>query len=137
MMKYNFTLRILPPKEWMDFRFITLSNITLISKPTKFDPPCLYKGNQKKFNYKMTVNTKRILRVAGSNSYPVLGFKGKYLDIEIENFPRFPVLGQDYYDARSFMNEWNNVIGDGFDHLNFEILNLKCNDNKNNEESLL
>ncbi len=35
---------------------ITISNITLITKPSKFEDICLHKGNQKKFGYSISLS---------------------------------------------------------------------------------
>jgi len=123
----NFTLRVYRdsyPIIWYNFSHITISNITLISKHTKFDPVCEHNGNKKRFGYSINVKGK-FAKVSGSNSYPILHFKGEYIDIEVKNFPRFPVVSQDKYHARNLMAGYaDDSIDNGFDQLHFDILNL-------------
>lgn len=99
MSRYNFTLR-LHNRESLgsheDIRRLTVSNVTLITKPDKFSEICTHKGNQRKLKYSMDIKGK-FSRVAGSNRYPELHFKGDYIDIEIKNFPYEPILeGYEY-----------------------------------------
>lgn len=129
----NFTIRIYNTSYSIihyDFNHITIGGITIISKRTKFDPVCLHNGNQKKFGYSIGVKGK-FNKVSGSNSSPTISWKGEYIDIEISNFPRFPILSQDKYVARNILQskdfngntkqfDYNN----GFDELEYDILNL-------------
>lgn len=91
-----------------DINEITISGITILSKREKFGGVCLHKGNQRKFGYKINIKGK-IYPVAGSHSYPIIAFKGKFLDIELENFPRYPSFGQDKYAARNVLNGYSAV----------------------------
>jgi len=88
------------PGNWLidDISEITISGITVVSKPEKFGGVCLHKGNQKKFGYTIEI-PKPFLKVAGSHSYPELAFKGKYIDIILRNFPRYPCFGQDKHSG--------------------------------------
>lgn len=107
---------------------ITISNITLITKPSKFEDACLHKGNQKKFGYSMSLS-KPFNKISGSNSTPTLTFKGDHLDIIIKNFPRYPSFGQEYSAARNCLNGYGyvNYLNKGFPHQliyrNIEIIN--------------
>lgn len=127
----NFTLRLFKGTYSNEYySTLTLSDIHIIGKDGKFEPARIFKGNQKKFKYVINIKG-QFSKVAGSNSYPLLWWKGEYIDIEIKNFPRFPVIAQDWHVARNIMREdrydgnylpfhWNN----GFEPLRFEILNL-------------
>lgn len=106
--KHDFTLRIYQGKSsWLrgEINDITVSNITLVSKPEKFGGVCMHKGNQRKFGYTIELS-KKFRRVSGSNSYPNLTFKGDYIDLIVKGFPRFPCFGQDKYAARNILNGW-------------------------------
>lgn len=131
-MKYNFTLRLYKNTHGNTIlsylQNITISDITLISKPSKFGEICMHRSNQKKFKYNISLSSS-FLRIAGSHSSPCLAFKGEYIDIIVKNFPRYPVLTQNHYLAINSMNiEWagrfnefgnweiNNSISNGFPH---------------------
>ena len=110
-MKYDFTLRLYNYDKTStlgDINNITISGITLISKPSKGDI-CYHKGNQKKFNYSFKLS-KLFSKWAGSHNHPILYFKGEYIDIHIKNFPRHPMFYQDTASARNYFN--------GYDHSN-------------------
>tara|TARA_B110000285_G_C15052870_1_gene577964 strand:- start:830 stop:1255 length:426 start_codon:yes stop_codon:yes gene_type:complete len=99
-----------------DIDDITISGITIVSKPEKFGGVCLHLGNQKKFKYQMNI-LGRFSKVAGSHSYPILFFNPKvpYIDIELINFPRYPSYPQCKYHARNVMNGFgHNGINNGF-----------------------
>jgi|SRR5690349_4196501 len=107
---------------------IIISNITLISKPSKFEDICLHKSNQKKFGYSIILS-KPFNKISGSHSTPTLSFKGEYIDIIIKNFPRYPSFGQDYMVAKNCLNGYNytNYLNKGFPkqllYRNIEIIN--------------
>jgi hypothetical protein len=113
-----------------DINNITISNITLVSKPYKVGKVCLHKGNQKKFGYRIKIKGK-FFYSAGSHSSPILSFKENYIDIEVTNFPRFPMLSQDYYAAKAYLNGhgYTNYLNNGFPiylmYRKLEILNLE------------
>jgi hypothetical protein len=103
---------------------ITISDITLISKSSKFDGLCMHKGNQSKYKYTIELS-KPFIRVAGSHSAPCLAFKGEYLDIIVKNFPRYPSFYQDKYIARNCMNGYGYIghLNNGFPHqLNYRTI---------------
>jgi len=120
-MRYNFVIRIYADKTrnptLSDLQNITISGITLISKLTKFEEPCLHLNNQKKFNYSIELS-KPFNKVSGSNNYPNLSFKGEYIDIIVKNFPRYPAFYQDKYAARDCLNGYGytNYMNLGFPH---------------------
>lgn len=104
--KFDFTIRIYKPTSntsLQSINHITISSITIVSKPEKFGGVCIHKGNQKKYGYSFTTS-KSFSKVAGSHSYPILHFKGEFIDIHVKDFPRYPTFTQDYYDAKSILN---------------------------------
>lgn len=105
---------------------ITISNITLVSKTQKYGGVCLHKGNQKKFKYSIELS-KTFNKVSGSHSYPNLTFKGKYIDIKVKNFPRFPCFAQCKYAARNILNGYSgdNSFPKYLNHRKIEIRELK------------
>jgi len=129
---YNFTFRLHNPKErncyLTDIDTIIISDITIISKMSKYSNICTHNNNKKKYKYDFTLS-KEFLYGAGSHSSPILAFKGDYIDIDIINFPRYPAFCQDKYEARNIMNGYNPYSNNGFPiQLNYrkiEILNLK------------
>lgn len=106
---------------------ITISNITIVSKPAKFDGVCFHNGNQKKFGYSISLS-KPFNKVSGSHSSPSLTFKGEYIDIIIKNFPRYPVFTQEYYAAKSAIQGYGyyNFSNKGYpiwtEHRKFEFI---------------
>lgn len=128
----NFTIRIHKDTcnniVLLSLNSITISNITLITKPSKFEDICLHKGNQKKFGYSIALS-KPFNKISGSNSTPTLTFKGDYIDIKIKNFPRYPSFGQEDSAARNRLNgyDYTNYLNKGFPHQllyrNIEIIN--------------
>ncbi len=128
-MRYNFTVRIHQDERRTcigDIAELIVAGICLVSKPHKFGGVCQHIGNQKKFGYKMLI-TKKFAEVAGSHSSPMLAFKGKYLDIQIEDFPRYPVFCQDYTAARNILNGYGvNHPNNGFKYSYrvIDILNI-------------
>ena len=62
MNRYNFTIRIYKDEcrnpVLSDLNNITISDITIISKPQKFDGICEHNGNKKKFKYSFKLNKK-------------------------------------------------------------------------------
>jgi hypothetical protein len=96
---------------------ITISNITLITKPSKFEDICLHKGNQKKFGYSISLS-RAFNKISGSNSTPTLTFKGNHIDIKIKNFPRYPSFGKEDSAARNCLNgyDYANYLNKGFPH---------------------
>jgi len=111
-MSYNFTLRIhqstINSVILSCFNHITISNITIISKSSKFEDICLHKGNQKKFGY--TIKTsKSFNKISGSHSTPTLTFKGEYIDVIVKNFPRYPTFTQEHYIARNCLNGYGYI----------------------------
>jgi hypothetical protein len=133
-MKYSFTIRIHQGKRTClsDLQSIVISEITLVSKPSKFGGICTHLNNQKKFGYSLVLS-KKFLNVGGSNNSPRLTFKGEYLDIQIKDFPRYPAFCQDKYAALGCLNGYGyiNHINKGFPievlYRKIEILNLKSN----------
>lgn len=119
--RYNFTLRIYKDTTrnpiLSDISDITISGITLLSKTSKFDGMCYHKGNVKKFKYKYKLS-KPFNRVSGSHSSPNLSFKGKYIDIIVENFPRYPAFYQDRYAVKNCLAGYGytNYLNKGFPH---------------------
>ncbi len=129
-MKNNFIVRIHEDNSATSLGTIqdlTISGITLVSKQTKFGEACLHKGNQKKFGYNITTS-KKFSKTGGSNNYPKLAFIGKHIDIHVENFPRYPVFGQDHAAAKASLDGWGytNHLNKGFPiyllYRNVEIL---------------
>lgn len=114
------------------FNEITISGITIISKPNKFDEPIMHKGNQNKFGYSIELS-KKFNKVSGSHTSFNLSFKGAYIDIIVKNFPRYPAFGQCKYAARNCLNGfgYTNSMNNGFPtHLRyrkFEFLPYICN----------
>lgn len=111
---------------------ITISNITLIKKDYKHESPYIVEINRKKFGY--TIHHKpQFMRVGGSNTYPRITFKGKYIDIHVKNFPYYPAYYQDIYAVKSCLSGWGytNYLNKGFPYKEvqerIEILNLKQN----------
>ena len=99
-MKYNFTVRFHKPKEGSCLNVtdhITVSGITLISKPNKFDGICLHKTNQKKRRYKIELKGE-FLKISGSNNYPWLYPKRKHVDVVVTNFPLLPKFDPEKHD---------------------------------------
>lgn len=94
---------------------ITISNITLVSKPMKFGGICLHKGNSKKFKYTIELS-KEFSQVAGSHSTPILHFKGNYIDIKVRSFPRYPAFTQSISSAKSCLNGfgYTNYMNNGY-----------------------
>jgi hypothetical protein len=126
-MKHDFILRIYNHTRnhtLADINNITVSDITLISKPHK-QGICMHNGNRKKFGYKLELS-KKFFDWAGSHSYPILAFKGEYIDIIVKDFPRYPCFAQDKYEARNIMNGWKSFSNNGFPecllHRKVEIL---------------
>lgn len=121
MKTYDFTIRIYQDKVnnpvLSGLQNITISNITLISKPSKYGEICFHKGNQKKFGYSIKLS-KKFLYGAGSHSTPLLAFKGSYIDIIIENFPRYPVFTQELSAVRGCLQGYGytNYLNQGFPH---------------------
>ena len=119
-MRYNFIIRLYKDTDrapaLSDIQSITISGITLVSKPSKYGEVCLHKSNQKKYGYKISFN-KRFIH-AGSHNYPILAFKGEYIDIKVENFPRFPSFYQDNNAAKNCKNGWDYTgdLNKGFPH---------------------
>ena len=132
-MRYNFTIRIYKDKNrhpaLTDLQNITISDITIISKPTKTNGICEHNSNKKKFGYIFKLST-IFNKISGSHSYPTLSFNKEYIDIMIENFPRYPAFYQDKYFARNCLNEfgYTNTLNNGFPHQllyrTIQILNL-------------
>lgn len=120
-MKHNFTIRIYQDEhrspELSDISEITISGITLISKSGKFGNICFHNGNKKKFGYSIELS-KQFNYCSGSHNYPNLSFKGKYIDIKVINFPRYPAFYQDKNAARNCLNGWGytNYLNKGFPH---------------------
>ena len=118
-MKYNFTFRLFrdtvnsPVLSGIDN--ITISGITLISKPTKFSDICFHKANQKKYGYTIELS-KKFNNISGSHSTPSLTFKGQYIDIIIKDFPYYPAFYQAPHAARNCLNGYGytNEINNGF-----------------------
>lgn len=97
---------------------IKIANITLVSKPNKFGGVCMHKGNQKKFGYSIELS-KPFIKVCGSHSYPVLGFKGDYIDIIVKNFPRYPAYYQYKYSIPGYSGRPFPIH---HEHRNIEVL---------------
>lgn len=114
----DFTLRIHKYKRengcLADIRDVTISGITLLSKPSKGSETCMHKGNQKKFGYTIELSRK-FLKFAGSHRYPILAFKGEYLDVIVKNFPRYPAFYQCKHMARNIIESGScNEMNKGF-----------------------
>lgn len=127
---FNFTLRIYQDLDrhptLSDLSNITISDITLISKPSKHGDICFHNGNKKKFKYKLSTS-KPFYKVAGSLNYPILAFKGDYIDIIVENFPRFPAFYQNEIAAKNYLNGfgYTNYLNKGFPHqLNYRKIEI-------------
>lgn len=74
----------------------------------------MHKGNQKRFGYSINVS-KPFNNISGSHSSPILSFKGEYIDITINGFPRYPCYCQDKYHARNIINgHHNDSVNNGF-----------------------
>lgn len=120
-MKHNFIIRLYKDENrnpaLSDLSNITICDITLISKSDKFGDVCLHKTNQKRFGYSIEIS-KPFNKVSGSHSYPNLSFKGEYIDITINNFPRFPTFYQDKNAVRNMFNGYGytNHLNMGFIH---------------------
>lgn len=88
-----------------DINFLSISGLPIVAKNAKFEPIITKFKAQEKFGYKVYIKQpQRIVRGAGSHSYPKIAFKGSYLDIIVKNFPRYPALSADYYACRNIMN---------------------------------
>jgi hypothetical protein len=116
-MKHNFIIRLYNYQRTHtlgDINNITISNITLISKPHK-KGLCYHNGNKKKFGYTIELD-KEFLDWAGSHNHPILAFKGEYIDIIIKDFPRYPVFCQEMSAARSNLTGYGytNYMNEGF-----------------------
>ncbi|MBO9592770.1 MAG: hypothetical protein J7599_07650 [Niabella sp.] len=98
-------------------RCITISGITIISKPGKFDGVCMHTGNQRKYGYKIELS-RPFNKISGSNSFPSLSFNGEYIDIDVKNFPRYPAFYQDQSAAIGCLKGYGygNYLNDGFPH---------------------
>lgn len=110
--KYNFKLRIHQSSSnscLYSLRNITISNITIIDKYGKFQAPVITK-NAQKFGYSVNIKGK-FAKVGGSNTYPCITFKPKYIEIEIKNFPRFPAFAQDRSPFLMDINSINLTFG--------------------------
>jgi hypothetical protein len=134
-MKYNFVIRIHKDinrnPSLSDIQDITISDITIVSKSSKFTT-CLHINNQTKFKYTFKLS-KLFNKISGSNNYPNLSFKGEYIDISVKDFPRYPVFYQDKIAARNIMNGYSyNHPDNGFpmylQYRNIEILNIQINE---------
>jgi hypothetical protein len=103
-MKHNFTIRIYKSTAnttLAGIQCLILSGLPIISKQNKFGGVCLHHTYQKKFGYTVELkHSKRVTDAGGSHSYPVIGFKGEYLDIIVKNFPRYPAIYADYHACR-------------------------------------
>jgi len=133
---FDFTIRLYQPKSLScldTIDNITISNITLISKNTKYQTPYVREGNKKKFNYEIEYKP-QFMKAGGSHSLPYITFKGKYIDIYVKNFPRYPAYCQDIYAVRSCLKGYGytNYLNNGFPYggiqERIEILNLKQNE---------
>lgn len=133
---FDFTIRLYQSKSLSCLDVIdniTFSNITLVSKDTKYQKPYVVEINKKKFNYEIEFKP-QFMKVGGSHSSPCITFKGKYIDIHVKNFPRYPVYYQDCYAARSCLSGYGytNYLNDGFPYESIQerikILNLKINE---------
>ena len=118
MKKFNFTIRIHKPKvrtSLADLQYITISNITLLSKPTKFGDICLHLNNKRLFKYHIRLS-KTFNKISGSNTYPTLSFNGDYIDIIVSNFPRYPAFYQDTLAVRNMLQGYGytNYMNEGF-----------------------
>lgn len=118
-MKFNFTIRIHKDEyrhpTLTDLQNITISDITIISKPEKYGRICKHNGNKKKFGYDFTLS-KSFSYAAGSHSSPILWFKGDYIDIIVKDFPRFPAFTQDKYSIQNALAGTYNGLNNGFPH---------------------
>lgn len=132
MNRFNFTIRLYKDEcrnpVLSDLQDITISNITIVSKPMKFGGICEHGGNKKKFKYSYKLS-KKFNDISGSHSAPNLSFKGEYIDIEVSNFPIFPAFTQCKYEARNIMNGHTSyLLNQGFPiqllRRKIEILNL-------------
>lgn len=95
---------------------ITLCNITIIDKNSKFERPRVIESNAKKFGYTVEIKGK-FLNGGGSHSSPCITFKGKYIDIIVRNFPRYPSFYQCKHTANNIKNGYFNpkeTLHDGF-----------------------
>lgn len=121
MKKHNFIIRVYKDEcrnpTLSDLQDITISDIKIISKPFKFGGICEHNGNRKKFGYNFTLS-KKFNKVSGSNSYPNLSFRGEYIDIIVENFPRYPSFYQDKYAVSNCLKGYgySNYLNNGFPH---------------------
>ncbi len=118
-MKHNFTIRI-----WKDetnvpklsnLQSIVISDITILSKSSKFGGFCWHSANRKRYGYDYELS-KQFNLVSGSHSAPNLTFKGEYIDIIVKNFPRYPAFYQDKNAARDYLNGfgYTNHMNNGF-----------------------
>ena len=120
-MRYDFTIRIYKDEVnnpvLSGIQQLQVSGITLVSKQEKFGGVCLHLSNSKRMGYRLQLS-KRFNPVSGSHSTPLLTFYGKFIDVKVENFPRFPVFYQDQYAARNAMKGYGytNYLNDGFPH---------------------
>jgi hypothetical protein len=118
-MRTNFTIRIYqdrvnnPVLSYLSD--ITISGITILSKPSKFEDICMHKSNQSKFKYSIALS-KRFNKISGSHTSFNLSFKGDYIDIIINNFPRYPSFYQCKYSANNALNGYVGELNSGFPH---------------------
>lgn len=128
---YNFTLRIhqdtLKSSLLGYFRTLYVSNILILNKPSKFTRVVRNK------DVDFYLNWKQLYIVSGSNSYPVIAFKGDYLDITFRNFPRYPIVNHFSYTERSSVKTYIRNLEAGYqipackgwtEYRKVEILNL-------------
>jgi hypothetical protein len=138
-MRYNFIVRIYKDKInspiLSSIQEIVVSDIPLISKTSKFGGLCFYNKVKKRFGYSISFS-KKFNEVSGSHSLPTLTFKGDYIDITVNDFPRFPVFTQEISAVRSCLNGWGytNYLNNGFPkqllYRKIEFLNIKPQTNE-------
>ena len=93
---------------------ISISNINLIIKDSKFDIPRFNKTSIRKYKFDISINGK-FHKIGGSHSTPCITFKGNYIDIIVKNFPRYPAFAQDIHYARNWMNGYTTkYVGNGY-----------------------
>lgn len=128
---YDFIIRIHQAKRINtlgDIDSIVISNIPILIKRHKYDDDLVAKNAVKRHKHSVLYPKNKVYKSGGSYRYPIICFKGEYLDISVKNFPRYPVFTQDKYCARNAINGYIDSIFDGFPrylkHRKVEIIQI-------------
>lgn len=104
--KFDFKFRLYRDdmNAWLlsQIQVIFISGLPIVSKQTKMGGLCFHEKSQKKFGYSVKVRG-RYFNTAGSHSYPIISFKGEYIDFIVKDFPRYPAFYADSHAARNLL----------------------------------